>query len=265
MFEANSRNHALVRIWAARNVVRKSIRRLTAWALTAALVLPNASYAQAEIPADFLSDFQFQKSEEGENAEDPASTDSMDAPSDSENEADETETKQEYRKATDSNAGKKEDEEEENAASKPSKATDSNVTDSNAGQPDKATDSNADQAEIDWDSLYAPDQKKGGVEVVLGNALPLSKKKKFTVSVLDSNGKTVGKKVSAELEPEDVSRTLTVENIPDGSYTLHLEAPGFADYEQAVEIAGDIKTAEIYTDLLNSEDITYEADSVHPG
>lgn len=245
--------------------MRKSIRRLTAWALTAALVLPNASYAQAEIPADFLSDFQFQKSEEGENAEDPASTDSMDAPSDSENEADETETKQEYRKATDSNAGKKEDEEEENAASKPSKATDSNVTDSNAGQPDKATDSNADQAEIDWDSLYAPDQKKGGVEVVLGNALPLSKKKKFTVSVLDSNGKTVGKKVSAELEPEDVSRTLTVENIPDGSYTLHLEAPGFADYEQAVEIAGDIKTAEIYTDLLNSEDITYEADSVHPG
>ena len=185
--------------------MRKSIRRLTAWALTAALVLPNASYAHAEIPADILSDFQFQKSEE-EGAEDPVSTENMDAPSDSENEAGETETKQKYRKATDSDAEQKEDKEEENAASKPSKATDSNATDSNDGQPDKATDSNADQAEIDWDSLYAPDQKKGGVEVVLGNALPMAKKKKFTVSVLDSNGKTVGKKASAELEPEDVSR-----------------------------------------------------------
>lgn len=241
------------------------MRRLTAWALTATLVLPNVSYAHAEIPADVLVGSGLQEPDQEPDAEDPASIEDMDEPSDSENETEETEKKQEYRKATDSDADEEDRAEEGNSSSRPQKATDSNTAKSSLEQPGKATDNNADPSEVDWESLYAPDQKKGGVEVVLGNALPLSKKKKFTVSVLDSNGKTVGKKASAELEPEEASKTITVENIPDGSYTLRVEAPGFADFEQAVEIAGDVKVAEIYTDLLNSEDITYEADSVHPG
>lgn len=241
-------NDVLVRIWAARNVVRKSIRRLTAWALTAALVLPNASYAQAEVPEHVLDTQTERVQTSDEEVKKATSSNGSRAEEEDEirTETKETEEKLEY-------------------VSKTAKASDSNASASTTDPSDLATDSNAERPEDNWDSFYGPDQKNGGIEVVLGNALPLSKKRTFTVSVLDGNGKTVGKKASTELKPEDIRKTVTVENIPEGSYTLQVKAPGFADYEQKVEINGDIKIAEVNTDLLNSEDFLYEEGSLHPG
>lgn len=116
----------------------------------------------------------------------------------------------------------------------------------------------------EWEDFYAPDHKKGGFELTIGNAFPLDKGKKFEVSILDEEEKTV-KQGSVKLTPENQSKTLILDSIPNGEYTLHVEADGFADFDQEVIVDSDIKSGAIYTDVLNIEDIEYTASSNHPG
>lgn len=53
-----------------------------------------------------------------------------------------------------------------------------------------------------------------------------------------------------------------MDGLAAGTYTLLVEADGFADFEQEIEVDRNIRTAEIYAGFL---DLEYEADSVHPG
>lgn len=194
-------------------------KQLTAWFLSAMLVLPSAGYARADVSLN---------------------------PDSSEWKQEKLETE----KSTDSNA----------------KESDSNAKKDDTGKDDvdKATDSNADKKDPAWDDLYAESNGKGALEVLIGNALPLQKKLQVRISLRNSDEKVVAEK-TITLEPGTESQQTVIENLARGIYTMTIAAPGFADYEQAIEIDGDIKRAEIYSGKVNVDGVSYDDGTPHPG
>ena len=82
------------------------------------------------------------------------------------------------------------------------------------------------------------------------------------LSISLKNGSNTVKTESASLFTDRKTETVVLDGLAAGTYTLLVEADGFADFEQEIEVDRNIRTAEIYAGFL---DLEYEADSVHPG
>lgn len=194
-------------------------KQLTAWFLSAMLVLPSAGYAHADVSLNPESGEWKLENQEAE-------------------------------KSTDSNA----------------KESDSNAKKDDTSKDDvnKVTDSDADKKDSAWDDLYAEANGKGALEVLIGNALPLQKKLQVRITLRNSDEKVVAEK-TITLEPGTTSRETVLENLLRGTYTMTITAPGFADYEQEIDIDGDIKRAEIYSGKVNVDGVSYDEGTPHPG
>ncbi len=120
----------------------------------------------------------------------------------------------------------------------------------------------------DWNEKQAAVSGKGGIEVVLMNALPTAQGKciYLTVSLEGADSREV------ILESNSEKHFLLFDELPSGSYHLKISEKadsrtefGFLTYEQDIQVDGDIKTAEIYTGFIELDGIAYTKDSPHPG
>ena len=107
---------------------------------------------------------------------------------------------------------------------------------------------------------YDASQENSGLELTVGNALPMTGKVEFTVTL--TGPETVTDRASLGSGEKE---TVIFTGLSDGSYELRLTAPSFADYTQQIDLQGMIRTGEIYTDTILSDGISYTEDGVHPG
>jgi len=107
---------------------------------------------------------------------------------------------------------------------------------------------------------YDASHESSGLELTVGNALPMRDNVEFTVTL--TGPETVIDYASLVSGEE---KTVVFTGLSDGSYELRLTAPGFADYTQQIDLQGMIRTGEIYTDTILSDGISYTEDGVHPG
>jgi len=120
----------------------------------------------------------------------------------------------------------------------------------------------------DWNKENAPSDAKGGIKVILMNAIPADKIQ-FNVS-LEQDGQAVGTARVITLENDSVKHSESFEGLSTGTYCLKITAPGFLEYKQDIEVNRNIRTAEIYTGFVELEalssdgDFSYEGE-VHPG
>lgn len=120
---------------------------------------------------------------------------------------------------------------------------------------------NASENGIDWDKIEVPEDAKGAVEVILGNALPMKRGADLNIS-LTRNSELI-KKESVELAAGPKKKTVLLDGLDAGTYTLLVEAEGFADFKQEIEVQRNVRTAEIYAGFR--DDVEYEAGNAHPG
>ncbi len=121
-------------------------------------------------------------------------------------------------------------------------------------------DEKASESGIDWDQIAVPADGKGTVRVILGRGIPLEKDVELKLS-LKKDSETV-REERVELSSRPGTEELVLDGLDAGSYKLTVEAEGFADYEQELQVDRNIQTAEIYTGFLDME---YKDGQYHPG
>ncbi len=111
---------------------------------------------------------------------------------------------------------------------------------------------------------YDP-KESGQVRVDIREGLILSGPVEFTVSLKGADGQELQKKAELSESLGDGSlqeASAVFEGLSEGSYTLRIEAPGFAVHEQEIAVQGWASVLEFYTGYINGYDY---GTKLHPG
>ena len=115
----------------------------------------------------------------------------------------------------------------------------------------------------DWNSANASENPKGGIEVILRNALPV---KEVNASIaLKKDGNVVEDIRNVKMGEDSTGHLEKFKDLETGTYCLEVSAPKFVTYTQYIEVNGDIKTAEIHTGFVDLADCEYKRNAPHPG
>lgn len=117
-----------------------------------------------------------------------------------------------------------------------------------------------------WNDRQLSSDVRGGIEVILMNALPIHESSRITLTVTLENQDS--KEVVLERNAE--KHLVLFDDLPSGTYHLKVSENdqtgfGFLAYEQDIEVNGDIKTAEVYTGFVELDGVAYTKDAPHPG
>ncbi len=121
-----------------------------------------------------------------------------------------------------------------------------------------------------WNDQNAPSGAPGAVEVILMNAIPADG---IQLSVcLEKDGSLIGETKSVSLGKNSLKHPVTFEGLSAGTYSLKIAAPGFIEYQQDIEVNGNIQTAEVHTGFVNlaalskeGREFSYVRGKAHPG
>lgn len=118
----------------------------------------------------------------------------------------------------------------------------------------------------DWNN-HASENGSGRIDVTIGNVIPLENGVTMQVwLVKDGETKQERTKVFEKDKTEYKDKeTISFDDIEPGTWELHISAKGFREYVQTMEMDGEIKSVEVYTDFLALPDRTYESGKLHPG
>lgn len=219
----------------------KGIRRFVSCLLVAALLMvANSGNISFSLKAEGNSETSTQE------------------PSDASSQADET-------------GGENEAGDDESDPSKNDEATDDET---NAEQPPQNTPQNepshddqsgsegtaADNAQQGEANKVTPRQTNSGqVDVNIMPSLPLEKDTDFIVSLSDQPSKTLTLKAGVQ---EVYHEGVTFEQLSPGTYTLEINAPGFATYTQQINVEDWAYTVKLSTSMIAG--YAY-GDDIHPG
>ena len=113
----------------------------------------------------------------------------------------------------------------------------------------------------DWNSDYASDNPKGGIEVILRNALPIAEKHEINaVITLEKDGNRIGEAERRTLKNNSEKHPVSYPGLEAGTYRLEVAAPGFVTYGQYIEVDENTKTVEIHTGVAD-----LKSSSARPG
>ncbi len=113
----------------------------------------------------------------------------------------------------------------------------------------------------DWNSANASDNPRGGVEVILRNALPIAPNAKINMVVtLDKDGNRIEEAKSVTLENNSEKHPVFYSGLEAGTYRLEVSAPGFVTYEQYIDVDKNTRTVEIHTGFAD-----LQSDKARPG
>lgn len=256
------------------------MKRMTAWLLIAGLLLQNAVPVQAaDVSAGYDDSGQSlagkvvgQTKEDTELQSESATVPVTESGEQQAGEAKASTPATEQTKEKDSSSAKVSNEthngngnvKNETQESKETKKTTETTETKETTESTATKESKDTQKEVKWEDLYAPEDGKGGLELTIGNAIPLERSVEFQVSVsLEAQGKNETQTLT--LNPEETQKEVSFDNLSNGTYKIQVTADGFATYTQEVAVQGVIKSAEIDTGVLSLENVTYQEDSVHPG
>lgn len=123
-------------------------------------------------------------------------------------------------------------------------------------------------ADGSWNDRQISSDGRGGIEVILMNALPIHESSRIALTVTLENAES--REVVLERNAE--KHLVLFDDLPSGTYHLKIcenetnqMGFGFLAYEQDIEVKGDIKTAEVYTGFVELEGVAYTMDAPHPG
>ncbi len=127
-----------------------------------------------------------------------------------------------------------------------------------AGEEAASADGNRSEARFD---LHAA----GEVRVVIHEGLPLQSPVEFTASLTGADGGQKTEKAFLSASAGDGSSkecTAVFDGLSAGTYTLRIEAPGFAVHKQEITVDGWASALEFYTGYINGYDY---GKGLHPG
>lgn len=114
-----------------------------------------------------------------------------------------------------------------------------------------------------WLIRRTESQGTGQVDVSIGTALVLEKEAKFTVTLADSEKKTVGS-ASVTLQGNSADPGyVSFPGLAEGKYTLRVSGEGFGNFTQELAVESGAYTVNLTTGFL--EGVNYQAGAVHPG
>ena len=119
-----------------------------------------------------------------------------------------------------------------------------------------------------WNDRQVSGDVRGGIEVILMNALPIDEGSRITLTVTLENED----EREVVLERNAQKHLVSFDDLLPGTYHLKISENessqpgfGFLTYEQDIEIKGEIRTAEIYTGFVELDGVAYTKDAPHPG
>lgn len=101
----------------------------------------------------------------------------------------------------------------------------------------------------------------GQVHVSVGSAVILEKELTLTVELTGQESKTIT--LPSDKDEPGAKRAVSFEKLQEGTYTLHVTAPGFADYTQEIEVRDRAYAVNLLTGFVAG--YTYERGVFHPG
>ena len=120
------------------------------------------------------------------------------------------------------------------------------------------------EVSTEWLDAFVQSRAAGAVSITLANVLPMYRDVNVTATATNNDSGKVNK-VQTTLQAGTDSTDLFIGGLADGSYTLRLQAAGFEDYVQELEVKGNILYLYVGTGMVSIDGINYEQGDTHPG
>ena len=120
------------------------------------------------------------------------------------------------------------------------------------------------EVSTEWLDAFVQSRAAGAVSITLANVLPMYRDVNVTATATNNDSGKVNK-VQTTLQAGTDSTDLFIGGLADGSYTLRLQAAGFEDYVQELEVKGNILYLYVGTGMVSLDGINYEQGDTHPG
>lgn len=219
------------------------MKRMVSFLLAAALILTPAMQVMAAEPD--ISAATEEKQPDAASEETNQNTETADK---QETQGELPETKPEDEKENDPAAG--EETQPETTAAETEQKTDEAAPQETDG--DEQAEDEAEQSRM---------TDIGQVHVTVGSAVILEKEVPFTVELTGQNSQTIT--LPSDKDSPAAKKTVSFDKLQEGTYTLKVTAPGFADYTQDIKVGGRAYAVTLLTGFV--EGYTYEKGVFHPG